>query len=188
MLVKSVGFSSYCKMTCVQFSGKLTSASKEALGSRTSPNSSPSSVHGSRRGSISSLSSVSSVLEEKDDERIRCCQHCKDTLLKREQQIDEKEYTPEIVKLYEVSQALCYSVYVCSDHQIPFQESLQTPWISINESFCWSSCWWRDIRLEVVQVIHSNSFSIQSPPCRGTAGLSLFLTMPYCSGDNWRVL
>ncbi|XP_074951635.1 rabenosyn-5 isoform X1 [Phalacrocorax aristotelis] len=80
---------------------KLTSASKEALGSHTSPNSSPNSVHGSRRGSISSISSVSSVLDEKDDDRIRCCRHCKDTLLKREQQIDEKEYTPEIVKLYE---------------------------------------------------------------------------------------
>ncbi|NXY15843.1 RBNS5 protein, partial [Atrichornis clamosus] len=80
---------------------KLTSASKEALGSHSSPNSSPNSVHGSRRGSISSISSVSSVLDEKDDDRIRCCRHCKDTLLKREQQIDEKEYTPEIVKLYE---------------------------------------------------------------------------------------
>ncbi|KAM8994421.1 rabenosyn-5 [Ara ararauna] len=80
---------------------KLTSASREALGSHTSPNSSPNSVHGSRRGSISSISSVSSVLDEKDDDRIRCCRHCKDTLLKREQQIDEKEHTPEIVKLYE---------------------------------------------------------------------------------------
>ncbi|XP_023790804.1 rabenosyn-5 isoform X1 [Cyanistes caeruleus] len=94
-----------CKK-CMEFvslplASKLTSASKEALGSHTSPNSSPSSVHGSRRGSISSISSASSVLDEKDDERIRCCQHCKDTLLKREQQIDEKEYTPEIVKLYE---------------------------------------------------------------------------------------
>ncbi|KAF2984685.1 hypothetical protein EK904_012402 [Melospiza melodia maxima] len=94
-----------CKK-CMQFvslplASKLTSASREALGSHTSPNSSPSSVHGSRRGSISSISSVNSVLDEKDDEQIRCCQHCKDTLLKREQQIDEKEYTPEIVKLYE---------------------------------------------------------------------------------------
>ncbi|XP_030357103.1 rabenosyn-5 [Strigops habroptila] len=80
---------------------KLTSASREALGSHTSPNSSPNSVHGSRRGSISSISSVSSVLDEKDDDRIRCCRHCKDTLLKREQQIDEKEHTPEVVKLYE---------------------------------------------------------------------------------------
>ncbi|NXX86982.1 RBNS5 protein, partial [Urocolius indicus] len=80
---------------------KLTSASKEALCCHTSPNSSPNSVHGSRRGSISSISSVSSVLDEKDDDRIRCCRHCKDTLLKKEQQIDEKEYTPEIVKLYE---------------------------------------------------------------------------------------
>ncbi|NWW18729.1 RBNS5 protein, partial [Falcunculus frontatus] len=94
-----------CKK-CMEFvslplASKLTSASKEALGSHTSPNSSPNSVHGSRRGSISSISSMSSVLDEKDDDRIRCCQHCKDTLLKREQQIDEKEYTPEIVKLYE---------------------------------------------------------------------------------------
>lgn len=51
------------------------------------------------------MSSVSSVLDEKDDERIRCCTHCKDTLLKREQQMDEKEHTPDIVKLYEVKHA-----------------------------------------------------------------------------------
>ncbi|XP_007653571.1 rabenosyn-5 isoform X1 [Ornithorhynchus anatinus] len=80
---------------------KLTSASKEALTSHTSPNQSPNSVHGSRRGSISSVSSVSSVLDEKDDDRIRCCGHCKETLLKREHQIDEKEYIPDIVKFYE---------------------------------------------------------------------------------------
>ncbi|NXI49433.1 RBNS5 protein, partial [Chloroceryle aenea] len=89
------------ELVSLPLASKLTSASKEALGSHTSPNSSPNSVHGSRRGSISSISSVSSVLDEKDDDRIRCCQHCKDTLLKREQQIDEREYTPEIVKLYE---------------------------------------------------------------------------------------
>ncbi|NXK46957.1 RBNS5 protein, partial [Chauna torquata] len=89
------------ELVSLPLASKLTSASKEALSSRTSPNSSPNSVHGSRRGSISSISSVSSVLDEKDDDRIRCCQHCKDTLLKREQQIDEREYTPEIVKLYE---------------------------------------------------------------------------------------
>ncbi|XP_077930892.1 rabenosyn-5 isoform X2 [Halichoerus grypus] len=80
---------------------KLTSASKDSLSTHTSPSQSPNSVHGSRRGSISSVSSVSSVLDEKDDDRIRCCTHCKDTLLKREQQIDEKEHTPDIVKLYE---------------------------------------------------------------------------------------
>ncbi|KFU93955.1 Rabenosyn-5, partial [Chaetura pelagica] len=89
------------ELVSLPLASKLTSASKEALSAHTSPTSSPSSVHGSRRGSISSVSSVSSVLDEKDDERIRCCQHCKDTLLKREQQIDEREHTPEIVKLYE---------------------------------------------------------------------------------------
>lgn len=85
------------------FTDKLTNASKDSLSTHTSPSQSPNSVHGSRRGSISSVSSVSSVLDEKDDDRIRCCTHCKDTLLKREQQIDEKEHTPDIVKLYEVT-------------------------------------------------------------------------------------
>ncbi|XP_066207970.1 rabenosyn-5 [Saccopteryx leptura] len=94
-----------CKK-CMEFislplANKLTSASKDSLTSHTSPSQSPNSVHGSRRGSISSVSSVSSVLDEKDDDRIRCCTHCKDTLLKREQQIDEKEHIPDIVKLYE---------------------------------------------------------------------------------------
>lgn len=86
----------------VFFTDKLTSASKDSLSAHTSPSQSPNSVHGSRRGSISSVSSVSSVLDEKDDDRIRCCTHCKDTLLKREQQIDEKEHTPDVVRLYEV--------------------------------------------------------------------------------------
>ncbi|KAM9186220.1 rabenosyn-5 isoform 2-T2 [Dugong dugon] len=94
-----------CKK-CMEFislplANKLTSASKDSLSTHTSPSHSPTSVHGSRRGSISSMSSVSSVLDEKDDDRIRCCMHCKDTLLKREQQIDEKEHTPDVVKLYE---------------------------------------------------------------------------------------
>ncbi|XP_003409791.1 rabenosyn-5 isoform X1 [Loxodonta africana] len=94
-----------CKK-CMEFvnlplANKLTSASKDSLSTHTSPSQSPTSVHGSRRGSVSSMSSVSSVLDEKDDDRIRCCTHCKDTLLKREQQIDEKEHTPDIVKLYE---------------------------------------------------------------------------------------
>lgn len=56
---------------------------------------------GSRRGSISSLSSVTSMLEEKDDEKIRCCHHCMDTLLKRQQKLEEKDHMPDIVKLYE---------------------------------------------------------------------------------------
>lgn len=89
------------ELISLPFANKLTSASKDSLSTHTSPSQSPNSVHGSRRGSISSVSSVSSVLDEKDDDRIRCCTHCKDTLLKRERQIDEKEHTPEIVKLYE---------------------------------------------------------------------------------------
>ncbi|XP_019392087.1 PREDICTED: rabenosyn-5 isoform X1 [Crocodylus porosus] len=89
------------ELVTLPLASKLTSASKEALASHTSPNSSPNSIQGSRRGSISSVSSVSSVLDEKDDDRIRCCRHCKGTLLKREQQIDEREFIPEIVKLYE---------------------------------------------------------------------------------------
>ncbi|KAK7884874.1 hypothetical protein WMY93_027997 [Mugilogobius chulae] len=56
---------------------------------------------GSRRGSITSLSSVTSMLEDKDDEKIRCCHHCMDTLLKRQQKLDEKDFVPDVVKLYE---------------------------------------------------------------------------------------
>ncbi|KAL7986150.1 hypothetical protein Chor_011316 [Crotalus horridus] len=89
------------ELVSLPFASKLTTASKEVLASHTSPSCSPNSIQGSRRGSISSISSVSSVLDEKDDDRIRCCRHCKDTLLKREQQIDEREYIPDIVKLYE---------------------------------------------------------------------------------------
>lgn len=91
---------------CFLLSDKLTSATKEAVSFLGSPSLSPSSsVQGSRRGSISSMSSISSVLDEKDDERIRCCRHCMGTLHKREQQMDEKDYAPEIVKFYEVGSA-----------------------------------------------------------------------------------
>nr|XP_057908612.1 rabenosyn-5 [Doryrhamphus excisus] len=86
---------------------RLISGTHEALsvpGGRShsqSPPTGTSSGMGSRRGSISSLSSVTSMLEEKDDERIRCCHHCMDMLLKRQQKLEEKEFVPDIVKLYE---------------------------------------------------------------------------------------
>lgn len=92
---------------------KLIAGTREALcvpGSPSQSQSPPagggSSGMGSRRGSISSLSSVTSMLEEKDDEKIRCCHHCMDTLLKRQQKLEEKDHVPDIVKLYEVSLSL----------------------------------------------------------------------------------
>ncbi|NXC25847.1 RBNS5 protein, partial [Campylorhamphus procurvoides] len=125
---------------------KLTSASKEALGSHTSPNSSPNSVHGSRRGSISSISSVSSVLDEKDDDRIRCCGHCKDTLLKREQQIDEKEYTPEIVKLYEKLRLCMEKVDQKAPEYIRMAESLNAGETTYNLEHA------NDLRVEIQKI------------------------------------
>ncbi|XP_070695529.1 rabenosyn-5 isoform X2 [Pempheris klunzingeri] len=87
---------------------KLLSGTREALcvpGSPVQTQSPPAggggSGMGSRRGSISSLSSVTSMLEEKDDEKIRCCHHCMDTLLKRQQKLEEKDHVPDVVKLYE---------------------------------------------------------------------------------------
>jgi rabenosyn-5 len=65
------------------------------------------------------MSSVSSVLDEKDDDRIRCCTHCKDKLLKREQQMDEKEHTPDIVKLYEVTDTCQANSRECSGKLFP---------------------------------------------------------------------
>ncbi|XP_048344536.1 rabenosyn-5 [Sphaerodactylus townsendi] len=112
------------ELVSLPFASKLTTASKEALASHTSPNCSPNSVHGSRRGSISSVSSVSSVMDEKDDDRIRCCGHCKDTLLKREQQIDEREYTPDIVKLYEKLRLYMEKVDQKAPEYIKMAESL----------------------------------------------------------------
>uniref|UniRef100_A0A8D0HQ02 Rabenosyn, RAB effector n=1 Tax=Sphenodon punctatus TaxID=8508 RepID=A0A8D0HQ02_SPHPU len=112
------------ELVSLPLANKLTTASKEALVSHTSPNCSPNSVHGSRRGSISSVSSVSSVLDEKDDDRIRCCRHCKDTLLKREEQIDEQEYTPDIVKLYEKLRLCMEKVEQKAPEYIKMAESL----------------------------------------------------------------
>lgn len=98
-VTSALGLTAACP---VFFTDKLTSASRDSLSTHSSPSQSPSSAQGSRRGSGSSVSSVSSVLDEKEDERVRCCTHCKATLLKREQQIDERERTPDIAKLYEV--------------------------------------------------------------------------------------
>lgn len=91
------------------FTEKLLSGTREALCIAGSPVHSQSLTPGGsstgmgpRRGSISSLSSVTSMLEEKDDEKIRCCHHCMDKLLKRQQKLEEKDHVPDIVKLYEV--------------------------------------------------------------------------------------
>ncbi|XP_029011136.1 rabenosyn-5 isoform X2 [Betta splendens] len=87
---------------------KLINGTREALCVPGSPSqsTSPPAVGGSsgtmsRRGSITSLSSVTSMLEEKDDEKIRCCHHCMDTLLKRQEKLEEKDHVPDVVKLYE---------------------------------------------------------------------------------------
>ncbi|XP_032377025.1 rabenosyn-5 [Etheostoma spectabile] len=87
---------------------KLINGTREALcvpgspiQSQSPPAGGGSSGMGSRRGSISSLSSVTSMLEEKDDEKIRCCHHCMDTLLKIQQKLEEKNRMPDVVKLYE---------------------------------------------------------------------------------------
>ncbi|XP_008166262.2 rabenosyn-5 isoform X2 [Chrysemys picta bellii] len=134
------------ELVSLPLASKLTSASKEALASHTSPNSSPNSIHGSRRGSISSVSSVSSVLDEKDDDRIRCCRHCKDTLLKREQQIDEKEYTPDIVKLYEKLRLCMEKVDQKAPEYIKMAESLNVGETTYNLEHA------NDLRVEVQKV------------------------------------
>nr|XP_009914611.1 PREDICTED: rabenosyn-5 isoform X2 [Haliaeetus albicilla] len=134
------------EVVSLPLASKLTSASKESLGSHTSPNSSPNSVHGSRRSSISSISSVSSVLDEKDDDRIRCCQHCKDTLLKREQQIDEREYTPEIVKLYEKLRLCMEKVDQKAPEYIRMAESLNAGETTYNLEHA------SDLRVEIQKV------------------------------------
>ncbi|XP_043087962.1 rabenosyn-5 [Puntigrus tetrazona] len=82
---------------------KLTSGTREALwapGQSGSP-SGPVMQQTSRRGSINSISSVTSVLEEKDDDRVRCCHHCMDALLRHQHKLEEKDHVPDIVKLYE---------------------------------------------------------------------------------------
>ncbi|ELW46963.1 Rabenosyn-5 [Tupaia chinensis] len=100
-LCGSIMCRSCMELISLPLENKLTSASKDSLSAHTSPSQSPSSAQGSRRGSISSVSSVSSVLDEKDDGRIRCCTHCKDTLLRRERRLDEEGHAPQVVRLYE---------------------------------------------------------------------------------------
>ncbi|XP_006630784.2 rabenosyn-5 [Lepisosteus oculatus] len=118
-----------CKK-CMEFvtlplAHKLTSGTREALCAPGSPGQSSSvSVQSSRRGSISSLSSVSSVLEEKDEDRIRCCRHCMDVLLKRQQKLEEKDHVPDIVKLYEKLRICIEKVDQKAPEYIKMAESL----------------------------------------------------------------
>ncbi|KTG03121.1 hypothetical protein cypCar_00043938 [Cyprinus carpio] len=92
-------------MDAAQIRYKLTSGTREALwapGQSGSPGSAgPVIQQTSRRGSITSISSVTSVLEEKDEDRVRCCHHCMDTLLRQQHKLEEKDHVPDIVKLYE---------------------------------------------------------------------------------------
>ncbi|XP_051524735.1 rabenosyn-5-like isoform X2 [Myxocyprinus asiaticus] len=85
---------------------KLTSGTKEALCAPASPGQSGSpgaqvTQQIPRRGSISSISSVTSVLEEKDEDHVRCCRHCMDSLLRHQCKLEERDHVPDIVKLYE---------------------------------------------------------------------------------------
>lgn len=100
------------------FSDKLTTGTKEALYAPGSPG-----QRGSpgaqvvpqipRRGSISSISSVTSVLEEKDEDRVRCCHHCMDALMRHQHKLEEKDHVPDIVKLYEVPAAeKSHAIYI----------------------------------------------------------------------------
>lgn len=105
----------FCSVTLVKcfVSDKLTTGTKEALyapgspGQRGSPGAQVA-PQIPRRGSISSISSVTSVLEEKDEDRVRCCHHCMDTLMRHQHKLEEKDHVPDIVKLYEVRPAEDY--------------------------------------------------------------------------------
>lgn len=118
---------------------KLISGTREALcvpgspvHSQSPPTGGGSSGMGSRRGSISSLSSVTSMLEEKDDEKIRCCHHCMDTLLKRQQKLEEKDHVPDIVKLYERLRMCMEKVDERAPEYIRMAESLNAGEITYN--------------------------------------------------------
>ncbi|XP_062854612.1 rabenosyn-5 [Trichomycterus rosablanca] len=110
---------------------KLTSGTREALCVPGSPRQGGTSGGGSstvqqssRRGSISSLSSVSSVLEEKDEDRIRCCHHCMDALLCHQHKLEEKDHVPDIVKLYERLRTCMEKVDEKAPEYITMAESL----------------------------------------------------------------
>ncbi|XP_041859678.1 rabenosyn-5 [Melanotaenia boesemani] len=117
---------------------KLINGTREALcvpgspGQSQSPPAGGGGGMGSRRGSISSLSSVTSMLEEKDDEKIRCCHHCMDTLLKRQQKLEEKDHVPDIVKLYERLRMCMEKVEEKAPEYIRMAESLNAGEITYN--------------------------------------------------------
>ncbi|XP_022526477.1 rabenosyn-5 [Astyanax mexicanus] len=120
---------------------KLTSSTREALFVPGSPGKGGSPSAGGpaapqqqlpRRGSISSLSSVSSVLEEKDEDRIRCCRHCMEALLRHQHKLEEKDHVPDIVKLYERLRICMDKVDEKAPEYIRMAESLHAGEITYN--------------------------------------------------------
>ncbi|XP_078064302.1 rabenosyn-5-like [Mustelus asterias] len=84
----------------VLFAQKLTKAVRASVtagGNSGGPDRGAGTLESGRRLSVSS---VSSLLEEKDDDRIMTCQHCKGILEQRERRLEEKESSPVILQLY----------------------------------------------------------------------------------------
>uniref|UniRef100_S4R9X0 Rabenosyn, RAB effector n=1 Tax=Petromyzon marinus TaxID=7757 RepID=S4R9X0_PETMA len=83
----------------VAFAGASHSAGCKALATHKYASFPPLSIEHRRRGSTSSVGSL--LLEDKDDERVRCCRHCREALVRHEHQMDEQHHQPAIVALYE---------------------------------------------------------------------------------------
>ncbi|XP_067883139.1 rabenosyn-5-like, partial [Heterodontus francisci] len=85
----------------VDFAHKLTRAVRASMaagGTSCGPDRAVGSFESRRRLSVTS---VASLLEEKDDDRIMSCQHCKGILEQRERRLDEKDNSPVITQFYE---------------------------------------------------------------------------------------
>nr|XP_012604014.1 rabenosyn-5 [Microcebus murinus] len=98
---------------------KLTSASREALGAEASPGQ-------SRRGSVGSVGSSASLLEDREEDGlIRTCRHCKDTLLRHQERLDERDRTPEVASLYQFLPSAgetTYSLELANDLRVEVQK------------------------------------------------------------------
>ncbi|GCC42993.1 hypothetical protein chiPu_0027069, partial [Chiloscyllium punctatum] len=57
---------------------------------------------GLESGRRQSVSSIGSLLEDRDDDGILSCQHCKGILEQQERRLDERESSPVITQLYTV--------------------------------------------------------------------------------------
>ncbi|XP_067836854.1 rabenosyn-5, partial [Heptranchias perlo] len=108
----------------VSFAQKLTSAVRASVTAGGSPCAADQTAGSGESARRLSVASVSSLLEEKEDDRIMSCQHCRGILEQRERRLEEKDSSPVIAQLYEKLRSCIGKVEQLAPEYLKMAESL----------------------------------------------------------------